>query len=184
MLLHVPEPPATAPHPTAGPRDAAPGFDAFYAAQAPALVRQLHAMTGDLAEAQDCVQEAFARAWQRWDRLARYDAPQAWVRQVAWRLAVSRFRRAGAGLRAGRRHGPSADVPELSPDRVALVMALAALPAAQRRAVVLHHVAGLSVQEVADETGVPPGTVKARLYRGRAALAARLADDPGETRRD
>lgn len=162
-----------------GAEDAPPlvaEFDAFYLAQAPSLVRQLHAMTGDLGEAQDCVQEGFSRAWQRWDRVGRYDAPEAWVRQVAWRLAVSRFRRATTGLRAARRHGPPPDEPAPSPDRVALVAALATLPAAQRRAVVLHHVAGLSVQEVAAETGSPTGTVKARLSRGRAALAAALAD--------
>jgi RNA polymerase sigma-70 factor (ECF subfamily) len=152
-------------------------FDAFYARTAPGLVRQLHAMTGDPAEAQDCVQEAFARAWQRWSRLERYDAPEAWVRTVAWRLAVSRFRRLTAGSRAHRRYGAGPDVPALSADRVALLAALARIPAAQRRAVVLHHVAGLSVQEVADETGVPLGTVKARLSRGRTALAALLTEE-------
>lgn len=152
-------------------------FDAFYASRAPDLVRQLHAMTGDLGEAQDVVQEAFARAWQRWHRLSAYEAPEAWVRTVAWRLAVSRLRRVTSGARALRRHGPAPDVPGLGPDRVALVTALARIPAAQRRAVVLHHVAGLSVQEVADETGAPVGTVKARLSRGRTALAALLAEE-------
>jgi RNA polymerase sigma-70 factor (ECF subfamily) len=180
MLLDVssPRPPTASPSPLPG---SASGFDVFYAQCAPMLVRQLHAMTGDLAEAQDCVQEGFARAWQRWDRISRYEAPEAWVRQVAWRLAVSRFRRARTGLRATLRHGPPPDAPPMSPDRVALVAALASLPPAQRRAVVLHHVVGLSVQEVADETGAPTGTVKARLSRGRAALAAALADDPEET---
>ena len=162
--------------------DGSAGFDAFYAAHAAGLVRQLHAMTGDLAEAQDCVQEACARAWQRWGRVGTYDAPEAWVRQVAWRLAVSRFRRATTGLRAAHRPGAGADVPELSPDRVALVAVLARIPAEQRRAVVLHHLAGLSVQEVAAETRAPVGTVKARLSRGRSALAA-LLDDPEEPRR-
>lgn len=155
----------------------AAGFDAFYTGSAPRLVRQLHAMTGDLGEAQDCVQEAFARAWQRWDVVSAYEAPDAWVRTVAWRIAVSRSRRAGSALRALRRHGAAPDVPGLTPDRVALVDALRALPAAQRRAVVLHHVAGLSVQEVAAETGAPVGTVKARLSRGRAALAALLDEE-------
>jgi RNA polymerase sigma-70 factor (ECF subfamily) len=177
MLVHVPDlRPAPSTDAGAVPRAGAAGFDAFYATHAAALVRQLHAMTGDLGEAQDCVQEGFARAWQRWDAVGRYDAPEAWVRQVAWRLAVSRFRRLSSGRRAARRHGPPPDVPALSPDRVALVAALAGLPPAQRRAVVLHHVAGLSVQEVADETGAPTGTVKARLSRGRAALAAALTD--------
>lgn len=156
--------------------DIASSFDAFYTTTAPRLVRQLHAMTGDLSEAQDCVQEAYARAWQRWAQVSAYDAPEAWVRQVAWRLAVSRFRRARVGSGLLRRHGPPDDVPALSPDRVALVTALRQLPEAQRRAVVLHHLVGLSVAEVAAETGAPEGTVKARLSRGRTALAPLLRD--------
>ena len=151
-------------------------FDTFYAASAPRLVRQLHAMTGELAEAQDCVQEAYARAWQRWGTVCSYDAPEAWVRQVAWRLAVSRFRRARVGRGLLRRQGPAPDVPALSPDRVALVTALRQLPEAQRRAVVLHHLGDLSVAQVAAETGSPEGTVKARLSRGRAALADLLTE--------
>ena len=169
MLVHV-EDVGAAPAVTGR----AASFDGFYAAAGPRLVRQLHAMTGDLAEAQDCVQEACARAWQRWDRLQDYDAPEAWVRTVAWRLAVSRRRRVVSSAKALVRSGPPDDVPDLSPDHVALVAALRRLPAEQRRALVLHHVADLPVAEVAAETGVPVGTVKARLSRGRAALAASL----------
>ncbi len=157
-------------------------FDAFYASSAPRLVRQLHAMTGDLGDAQDCVQEAFARAWQHWDKVAGYDSPEAWVRTIAWRLAVSRFRKARTGRGALRRHGVTPDAPAANADRVALVAALRQIPEAQRRAVVLHHVAGLSVEEVAAETGSPTGTVKARLSRGRAALALLLSDSPTEVR--
>ena len=62
---------------------------------------------------------------------------------------------------------------------MALVAALRQLPEAQRRALVLHHVCDLPVHAVAAEIGVPEGTVKARLSRGRAALAALLSDDPG-----
>ena len=152
-------------------------FDDFYAATAPSTVRALQAMTGDLAEAQDVVQEAYARAWQRWPSVSRYDAPAAWVRTVAWRLAVSRARRAKVGLRKLRTLGPAPDVPAVDADRVALVRALRAVPDAQRRAVVLHHVLGLSVAEVAAEVGAPEGTVKARLSRGRTALAALLSDE-------
>lgn len=180
MLVGVDSEPTT----SAAPRSREAGFDAFYLEAAPRLVRQLHAMTGDLGEAQDCVQEAFARAWQRWDRLTGYDAPDAWVRSVAWRLAVSRFRRARTGARALLRQGVPADTPDLSPDHVALVAALRTLPADQRRAIVLHHLADLPVQRVAEETGVPVGTVKARLSRGRAALAVQLADQPQENSRD
>lgn len=156
--------------------DAAADFDEFYAASSARLVRALHGMTGDLAEAQDVVQEAYARAWQRWSTVSRYELPEAWVRQVAWRLAISRARRAKVGLGKMRRHGPPPDVPALGPDRVALLRALSQIPEAQRRAVVLHHVSGLSVAEIATECGVPDGTVKARLSRGRAALASLLTE--------
>lgn len=152
-------------------------FDSFYATTAPSLVRQVHGLTGDLAEAQDCVQEAYARAWQRWATVSGYDVPAAWVRQVAFRLAISRFRRARVGVGVLRRVGPPAQVPPLDPSHVAIVQALKCLPEAQRIAVVLHHVAGLSVAEVAVETGAPTGTVKARLSRGRAALADLLAEE-------
>jgi RNA polymerase sigma-70 factor (ECF subfamily) len=59
---------------------------------------------------------------------------------------------------------------------VALVAALRRLPEEQRRAIVLHHLADLPVAEVAAETGAPIGTVKARLSRGRAALALLLEE--------
>lgn len=151
-------------------------FDEFYRRSAPRVVRQVHAMTGDLAEAQDCVAEAYSRAWQRWAQIGQYDAPEAWVRQVAWRLAASRFRRAKVAGGLLRRHGASADVPGLDPNRVALIAALRQLPEAQRVAVVLHHLADRSVAEIAEETGTAVGTVKTRLSRGRAALSVLLTE--------
>ncbi|WP_216658507.1 sigma factor [Nocardioides sp. zg-1230] len=57
-------------------------FDAFYAARAPRLVRNIYLRTGDATRAEDCVQEAFVRAWRRWDRLEN-DDPVGWVTTVA-----------------------------------------------------------------------------------------------------
>ncbi|MGG8409265.1 sigma factor, partial [Streptomyces sp. 12297] len=68
-------------------------FEEFYAHSAKQLVGQVYLMTGDLHEAQDVVQEAFVRAWDRRGRLSRDAGPEAWIRTVAWRLAVSRWRR-------------------------------------------------------------------------------------------
>ena len=154
----------------------AEAFDAFYAGTSRRVLHQVYAMTGNLADAQELVQEAYARAWQRWGTVSDYDNPEAWVRTVAWRLAASRWRKAKNGVAAMLRHGPAPHTPEPSLDNVALVAALKQIPEAQRRAIVLHHLGGLSVAEVALETGVPEGTVKARLSRGRSALAALLAD--------
>jgi RNA polymerase sigma-70 factor (ECF subfamily) len=161
-------------------------FDAFYAASVGRLIGQLYAMTGDLTEAQDVVQEAFIRAWERWAELDLNGAPEAWVRTVAWRLAVSRWRRMRTALAFARRQGPPATVPPPEPHHVLLVQALRRIPEAQRRAVVLHHLCDLTVEQVAAETECPVGTVKSQLSRGRAALARLLADtelDQRATRR-
>ncbi len=149
-------------------------FDQFYAASVRRLVGVLYAMTGDLLEAQDVVQEAFVRAWDHRTALNRADHPEAWVRTVAWRLAVSRWRHAKRGVAAWTRHGPPPDVPGPDIEHVALAAALRELPEPQRRAVVLFYLCDLSVEQVAQETGAPMGTVKARLSRGRAALARSL----------
>ena len=87
-----------------------------------------------------------------------------------------------------RRPRPRPRPPRRAPPsetHVALVAALKQLPEAQRQALVLHHIADLPVHDVAREVGVPEGTIKARLSRGRAALAALLADDaPAASRKE
>jgi len=155
-------------------------FDAFYSASFPRLVGQVYAMCGDFSEAQDCVQEAFVRAWDHRRQLATMQSPEAWVRTVAWRLAVSRWRRTRRAMTfADRSHAQSSPAgPDV--DHTALVSALRQIPEDQRRAIVLHHLCDLSVADVAAETGAPVGTVKARLSRGRAALAGLLDEDRAE----
>jgi RNA polymerase sigma-70 factor (sigma-E family) len=160
--------------PTAVPEDP-PSFDEVYAAHYADLTIQLYAYFGDRQEAQDVVQEAFCRALSRWSSVSGYDDPVAWVRRVAWNLAVSRWRRARTALSHLRRQRPvepTVDGPSTA--RMELFAALAELPDRQRRAVVLHYLADLPVGEIAQREGVAEGTVKSWLHRGRAALAARL----------
>ncbi|MET8067026.1 sigma factor, partial [Micromonospora sp. NPDC005313] len=66
------------------------GFDEFYRGSRQRLLGFVYVLTGDLAEAQDAVQEAYIRAWQRWSTVRGYDDPESWVRVVASRIAVSR----------------------------------------------------------------------------------------------
>lgn len=160
------------PSPSSTPSD----FDQFYTATAKRLVAAVYAATGDLAEAEDAVQEAYARAWQRWDRLTAEGDPTPWVRTVALRLAVSSWRRARNRMRAHFRHGPPPDLPDLAPDRVTLIHALRELKPEQRTAVVLHHLLDLPIEQVARETGVSPGAVRTRLSRARKTLGSHLAD--------
>lgn len=152
-------------------------FDAFYAATHRRLVSHVYAMTGSLHEAEDCVQEAFARAWQQWHKLStEVGSPEAWVRTVASRLAISSWRKAVNRLKAHRREHDGAEVSGMNPDHIAVVAALRQISADQRMAIVLFHYAGLTIDEIAAETGAAPGTVKARLARGRRALAPHLTE--------
>ncbi len=164
------------------PRVAVPGagdplgdFETFYAANFDRLIVQLYAYTADMAQAQDIVQEAFARALPRWEKLRMYSDPAGWVRRVALNLATSRWRQVRAFRRfASRQREEYIDGP--TPDRVALASALSLLPANQRRAVVQFYLADMTVAQIAHEDGIPDGTVKSWLYRGRAALAASLGE--------
>lgn len=152
-------------------------FDAFYNATSPRVLRQMYAMTGNMADAQECTQEAYARAWQRWAQVSEAQSPEAWIRTVAWRVAASRWRKAKSAMTAMTRLGAPESAAPPNPDHVALVAALRKIPEKQRQAIVLHHLSGMSVDDVAREVGAPSGTVKARLARGRAALAELLQDD-------
>lgn len=155
-------------------------FSSFYDATWTRTVACGYAMTGSRAEAEDLAQEAYSRAWTRWSSLRSYDDPAAWVRQVTTRLAVSRWRRARTATAfLARSRGPET-APPPSESTIALVAALRQLPAPQRRAVVLHHLAELPVAEIARIERCPEGTVKARLSRGRAALAPLLSPTDGD----
>lgn len=151
-------------------------FTAFYDATWSRTVACAYAVTGELGAAEDVAQDAYSRAWPRWATLSSYDDPGAWVRRVATRQAISRWRRGRTALGFLARSRPPE--PSAAPDEntVALVTALRQLPEAQRRALVLHHLAGFSVAEVAATEHCPEGTVKARLSRGRAALLPLLGD--------
>jgi RNA polymerase sigma-70 factor (ECF subfamily) len=146
-------------------------FDDFYRATSGRLVRFGYAVTGDLTEAQDLVQEAYLRAWQHWRTVVAHENPEGWLRLVLARLAADRWRRIGRRSAALRRAGPPPAVPPPNEDAVVLVAALRRLPVKHRQALALHYLFDMSVAQIAEETGVAVGTVKSWLSRGRAGLA-------------
>jgi RNA polymerase sigma-70 factor, ECF subfamily len=152
------------------------GFEEFYSASYRPLLRVLLPLVVDIHAAEELAQEAFLRAYRDWARLSTYDDPRAWLYRVGMRLAVSRWRRLRSAAAALVRYGPPPPVEEPDGVSVAVFTALAQLPLAQRQVLVMHHMVGVPIPEIAAELAVPAGTVKARLFRGRAALAPLLAD--------
>ena len=150
-------------------------FDAFARRQRRLLVAFAWALTGDLAAAEDLVQDALQAAWQDWDRVSSLDAPGAWVRRAVANRAAGQVRRAGREHRAlARLAGRPARVVELEPADHQFWDAVRALPERQAQAVALFYLEDCPVAEIAQVLGCAPGTVKVHLHRGRQALAAAL----------
>ena len=158
------------------------GFETLYVNSYRRLTLIVMATGGaDLVEAQEIVQEAFAIAYAKREILTNVTNPEAWVCTVAVNIGRRRWRRGRVAARLMRRErpAPAADVSDVSAGHADLYRAIRSLPADQREAVFLHHLADLSVQEIAARTGSPIGTVKSRLARGRAALAHQLGGPAG-----
>jgi RNA polymerase sigma-70 factor (ECF subfamily) len=151
------------------------GFEALYQSSYSRIVREVSGLVGNLPDTEEVVQEAFARALRRWPQLRGYDAPEAWVRRVAFNLALTGRLRARRQQAALARHGLPGDMPHPGVDGIALEQVLRTLPLGYRQVLVLHYVAGLPLDEVAAELELPLGTVKSRLARARVSLATRLS---------
>lgn len=139
------------------------------------LVGQVSLAAGSRADAEECVQEAFARLLVRWDKVGRYEQPEAWVRLVAFRLAANRRRRlmneAKALLRLRATREP---VVEQDLGGAGIAQSMRELAPAHREVLVLHYVIGMDISEMADILRVPQGTVKSRLARARDRLRSIL----------
>lgn len=158
-------------------------FGEFYQGCYSRVVTLVAVLLGDRYEAEDVAQDAFARALGRWPLLRTFDVPEAWVRKVAFRLAIDASRRmrrqrllsrriAGVSTRDGQVVAPPGE--QLQHSEVAA--ALARLPMTLREVIVLHYVADLPVEQIARECGMSSGTVKSRLVAGRRRLEAALKE--------
>lgn len=137
------------------------------------------------ANAEDAVQEALARAWERMDHGTHIDSLQAWVTAVALNLSRSRLRR----LRTERRRQPELAQAEVSlgpspEDRLDVRKALQTLPRRQREVTVLFYYLDMSIADIAAALGIKEGTVKVWLHRARASLAVALGDGHMEVAND
>jgi len=140
------------------------------------LVVQVYALTSDLAEAEDAVQEAFVKALGRRRTFAKLDNPEAWLRTVALNQVRNRWRHLDVVRRLRTQVPGPTPAAVVGPEHVALVDAIASLDVNHRTVVVLHYLADRSVGDIARELGVPEGTVKTRLARGRELLAPLLSE--------
>jgi RNA polymerase sigma-70 factor (ECF subfamily) len=154
----------------AGPQD----FEDFFATWHRPLYRALWLVTRNRHEAEEVMQDAFLKVWERWDRVAAMDSPEGYLFQTAMNLYRSRLRRMVAAVRRTIRVLPSDDELRTVEERDAIVRAMGSLTPAQRSAVVLVDLVGMSSVEAGRALGVRPVTVRVLVSRGRAALKERM----------
>jgi RNA polymerase sigma-70 factor (ECF subfamily) len=148
----------------------------------PRLVAAVALVSGDLVSAEDAVQEAVVRAWERSERgeaIARLDG---WVATVAMNLSRSRLRHLRVERLARPRMVSAGGPAQMSDDAIDVRRALAALPRRQREVTVLRYVLDLSTRDIAATMRTSEGTVKSQLSKARAHLAETLAlrEEPTE----
>jgi RNA polymerase sigma-70 factor, ECF subfamily len=160
--------------PTALPGAAGPQrFEDFFESWHRPLYRALWLMTRNRHEAEEVMQDAFLKVWERWERVAAMESPEGYLFQTATNLYRSRLRRMVAAVRRTIRVLPSDDLATVE-DRDAIVRAMGSLTPAQRSAVVLVDLVGMSSVEAGRALGVRPATVRVLAARGRATLKERM----------
>jgi RNA polymerase sigma factor (sigma-70 family) len=156
-----------------GAADAFAQIVALHQQQVRAFLRRA---CGNRAEAEDLAQETFLAAWKGLDRFAGQSSLRSWLTGIAWhklqmaQRSWARARRTEAALPAPE----ATDASGAAGRRLDLERAMAALPLDQRAAVALCLAAEFSHAEAAEALGLPLGTVKSHVQRGRAKLLAAL----------
>lgn len=155
-----------APDVTAAARE----FEAFFEAESRTLFRRLWLVTGNRADAEEIMQDAFLKMWERWDRIHEVGDPSGYLYRTAMNIFRSRFRR--AAMAAKRAVGVGSGIDELAAadERHVVRRALADLSPRQRAALVLTEMLGFTAEEAAHMLGVRASTVRALAFQGRAAL--------------
>jgi len=151
---------------TAGPQD----FAVFFGTERTRLFGTLALVTADRVEAEELMQEAFVRVWERWDRVVRHPDPVGYLYRTAFNLVRQRRRRLRRAALRRVEAAPSIDPFAAVDDLVDVAEALRALTERQRAALVLTDLLDFDSAEAAHLLGVRPGTVRSLASQGRASL--------------
>jgi RNA polymerase sigma-70 factor, ECF subfamily len=145
-------------------------FDTFFEEEHERLFKALYFVTGQRQDAEELMQDAFLRLWERWDQIERIEDPTGYLFRVA--LNGFRMRRRRAAI-AVRRVLPTADVRDVFADaemRADVRSLLLGLTPRQRAALLLVDLLGYPSEQAGSILGVRASTVRALASQGRRAL--------------
>lgn len=160
---------------SAQPKD----FDSWYQQEHKRVLAAVIMVTGDdRARAEDAVNDAFVKAFERWESVGQMASPGGWVTRVAMNNAKRSLRLRARRIR--KLHAESLMGVEDSHSNIDLWHAVNALPARQRQALVLRYIDDYTQERVANELGIAPGTAAAALNQARRNLRSAIA--PGDSK--
>ena len=165
----------------ARPTDASarPSFDDWVAARGPSLLRFAFVVTGSQHAAEDALQDALARACEKWTRVGGAQDPDSYVRRMVVNAHISRWRRTRreSPVAAFRDSDPHPDPAERAVTGDAVWTVCRELPPRQRAAVVLRFYEDLEYAEIAALLGCSEVTARSHVHRALTALRSRLAEE-------
>jgi RNA polymerase sigma-70 factor (ECF subfamily) len=163
--------------PAVEPLDAVRSFEAFYDAESQTLFRRLWLVTGNRSEAEELMQDAFLKVWERWQRVEGMEDPVGYLYRTAMNLFRKRYRRAMVAIRRSIGLTPSRDDFADADDRETVRQVLSTLPARQRAALVLTELLGFSPNDAGSALGVQASTIRSLSHQGRASFRRAMEVD-------
>ncbi len=153
-------------------------FESLVEAEHAGLFKALYLVSGNRAEAEELMQDAFLAVWERWDRVRVMDDPTGYLFKTAMNLFRKRRRRASVAIRKVFSPALHEDAFDSVLDRAVVFQALEQLTPAERAAIVVTALLGYSSEEAARMLGTTAGTIRVRTSRARAQMQ-RTAGETG-----
>jgi RNA polymerase sigma-70 factor (ECF subfamily) len=145
-------------------------FEAFFEDEMDRILRAMYVITGSRAEAEDIVQDAFIKVFERWDAVREMENPSGYLYRAAMNRFHNEFRRTALAFKRAVGVQSDCDVFEAIDDRDLAAHALAKLPPRQRAALVLTEGLGFTGEETGAILGVKASTVWALTHQARESL--------------
>ncbi len=158
----------------------ASSFERFVLAESTNLHGALRLLTRDRGEAEDLLQEALLKVWERWERVRDLDDPTGYLYRTALNLYRKRVRRAAIAIKYAIGLRPKPDELDEVESRDTVLRALAAITPRQRMGLVLIDLLDYSSEEAGRLMGVKPATARVLASQGRATLRQTLGGEGGE----
>ena len=159
------------------PLEASRNFETFYDAESRTLFRRLWLVTGNRGEAEELMQDAFLKVWERWEQVGAMEDPVGYLYRTAMNLFRKRYQRAVLAIRRTVGLAPSRDDFADADDRETVRQVLSTLPPRQRAALVLTELLGFSPDDAGRALGVQASTIRSLSHQGRASFRRALEVD-------